>query len=97
MHTIKMLNEKQIAIIHRALESFGSVNELVVTIEELSELQKEVTKFLRNQGSVENVIEELSDVYIVLEYLKIIFAIDDESVSKEIDYKLNRLTQILKD
>lgn len=92
-----MLNEKQIAIIHRALENFGSVNELVVTIEELSELQKEVTKFLRNQGSVENVIEELSDVYIVLEYLKIIFAIDDESVNKEIDYKLNRLTQILKD
>ena len=51
-----MLNELQKSVIENALEKWGSMSELVVTIEELSELQKEVTKQIRNEGKMENLV-----------------------------------------
>lgn len=90
-----MLNELQKSVIEKALEKWGSMSELVVTLEELSELQKEVTKQIRNDGKIENLVEEMSDVYIVMEYLKMIFAVSDEDIKKEIGVKLNRLSDRL--
>ena len=86
-----MLNELQKSVIENALEKWGSMSELVVTIEELSELQKEVTKQIRNEGKMENLVEEMADVYIVKEYLKMIFAITDDDINKQVEKKLNRL------
>lgn len=86
-----MLNELQKSVIENALEKWGSMSELVVTIEELSELQKEVTKQIRNEGKMENLVEEMADVYIVMEYLNMIFAITDDDINKEVEKKLNRL------
>lgn len=86
-----MLNDLQKNALVKALEKFGSISELIITVEELSELQKEVTKQLRNEGKVENLIEEMADVYIVMEYLKLIFAINDEDIKTEIAFKIDRL------
>ena len=86
-----MLNELQKSVIENALDKWGSMSELVVTIEELSELQKEVTKQIRNEGKMENLVEEMADVYIVMEYLKLIFAINDEDIKTEIAFKIDRL------
>ena len=86
-----MLSDLQKSVIENALEKWGSMSELVVTIEELSELQKEVTKQIRNQGKMENLVEEMADVYIVMEYLKLIFAINDEDIKTEIAFKIDRL------
>ena len=86
-----MLNELQKSVIENALDKWGSMSELVVTIEELSELQKEVTKQIRNEGKMENLVEEMADVYIVMEYLKLIFAINDEDIKTEIAFKIGRL------
>ena len=86
-----MLNELQKSVIENALDKWGSMSELVVTIEELSELQKEVTKQIRNEGTMENLVEDMADVYIVMEYLKMIFATTDDDINKEVEKKLNRL------
>ena len=86
-----MLNDLQKNALVKALEKFGSISELIITVEELSELQKEVTKQLRNEGKMENLVEEMADVYIVMEYLKLIFAINDEDIKTEIAFKIDRL------
>ena len=86
-----MLNVLQKIALVKALEKFGSISELIITVEELSELQKEVTKQLRNEGKMENLVEEMADVYIVMEYLKLIFAINDEDIKTEIAFKIDRL------
>lgn len=38
----------------------------VVAIEECSELQKEITKMMRERGNKMNLLEEMADVYICL-------------------------------
>ena len=86
-----MLNDLQKNALVKTLEKFGSISELIITVEELSELQKEVTKQLRNEGKMENLVEEMADVYIVMEYLKLIFAINDEDIKTEIAFKIDRL------
>lgn len=63
--------------------------QFIVAIEELSELQKELCKMLRNKGKKENIIEEVADVTIMLEQIKFFFNIDDE-VDKIIDEKIER-------
>ena len=40
---------------------------------------------------MENLVEEMADVYIVMEYLKLIFAINDEDIKTEIAFKIDRL------
>ena len=86
-----MLNDLPKTALVKALEKVGSISELIITVEELSELQKEVTKQLRNEGKMENLVEEMADVYIVMEYLKLIFAINDEDIKTEIAFKIDRL------
>lgn len=59
-------------------EKFGSVQQLIVTIEELSELQKAITKLLREkitQDRLTQLTAEIADVEIMLEQVKLIFNI----------------------
>lgn len=49
-------------VLRRALGTYGSVLQIVVTMEEMSELQKELCKDLRGRGSFEHIAEEIADV-----------------------------------
>ena len=40
---------------------------------------------------IEYLVEEMADVYIVMEYLKMIFAITDDDINRKVEKKLNRL------
>ena len=77
-------------------ELFLAYNEkqFIVAIEELSELQKELCKLLRNKGKKENIIEEVADVTIMLEQIKFFFSIDYE-VEKVVDEKIERTKERL--
>lgn len=57
---------------------------LVIAMEELSELQKEISKELRGKGDKVNVLEELADVQIVIYYVKKILGITDEDIQKAV-------------
>lgn len=64
--------------------------QLVVAIEELSELQKEICKSLRDKTNLSNLCEEIADVYIMLAQLKIFYDIADTEINKVIDQKIER-------
>lgn len=70
-------------------KKYGIENQIIVAIEELSELGKELCKLLRNRSNKEELIEELADVEIMLEqiiyYYKFRDRVDDIKI-----FKLNR-------
>lgn len=71
-------------------EQNGDSAQLVVAIEELSELIKEITKCLRNKGNIDHLAEEVADVEIMVEQVKLIFNVQDK-VEAARQIKLQRL------
>ena len=55
-------------IFRSAIETYGAVMQITVAFEEMSELQKELCKYLRGSGSKENIAEE-----IMTEQMKMLF------------------------
>lgn len=68
----------------------GGRNQEVIWIEELGELQHELTKLLRGMPNKTHIVEEFADVLICLEQLKIKYNISDSQLQEWIDYKYNR-------
>lgn len=64
--------------------------QVVVAIEELSELQKELCKSLRGKENASEVAEEMADVYIMLDQMKIWFNILEEEIQDKMEEKLKR-------
>ena len=62
------------------LEKKGFTNQTIIAIEELSELQKELCKALRDKLNINNLIEEIADVEIMLFQIKKIFNIKKEQI-----------------
>lgn len=77
-------------ILNEAISYYGERNQIIVAIEELSELQKELCKYLRGDGNTAHIAEEMADVNIMLEQLRIIFDNDDD-IEEIKRYKLERL------
>ena len=57
----------------QALDTFGTINQLVVALEELSEVQKEICKAMRSEVNLQHLAEEIADASIMLEQLRLIF------------------------
>ncbi|MBS5666851.1 MAG: hypothetical protein KHX05_03990 [Firmicutes bacterium] len=66
------------AVLQRALDTYGSDLQIVVTMEEMSELQKELCKYLRGKYSPASIAEEIADVEIMLEQMKMLFCCADD-------------------
>ena len=69
--------------------------QIIVAIEELGELQKELCKHLRNKGNKNNLVEEFTDVIIVMEQIKLHFNIKDDDIEKIKKQKIERTKKIL--
>lgn len=90
-------------VLTKVLNKYGSTAQEDICIEEMSELTKAILKHRRAgkfaQGNLNDtlsgIVEELADVTICLEYLKLIYlqtAPDFcERVDKMIDYKVDRI------
>ena len=85
--------DEAIDIIKTSVKYDGYNKKQVIAIEEMAELQKEITKELRGESPFDfyGLLEEMSDVYICLKTLQIIYGISDEDINDGIDIKLNRL------
>ena len=81
----------------KAKETFGEKTQFIVALEELSELQKEITKYLRGKGNKEHLTEEIADVRIMLSQITHFLNISNEDVLEIIEYKLNRLAKRIND
>ncbi len=74
----------------RALAVNGRNKQLVVAVEELSEVQKEICKILRGEGSMAHLAEEIADATIMLEQLRQIFGLN-AAVCHQMDVKVSKL------
>lgn len=81
-------------IMLRAIHRYGEAAQIDMAVEEMAELTKAICKVKRAQAgaemgaAVENVVEEIADVQIMLEQLRLIFARSTDEVEEE---KLRRL------
>lgn len=65
-------------VLQRALDTYGSMSQIVMVFEEMSELQKELCKYLRGKYALANIAEEIADVEIMLEQMKMLFCCADD-------------------
>lgn len=81
-------------IFKSAVETFGSDIQLIMLIEEMSELTQAISKYFRGEENAENIAEEIADVHIMLEQALVIFN-NGKLVSDYLDSKLNRLSELI--
>ena len=77
-------------ICQAALETFGKELQVTVAIEEMSELTKELCKNSRGQEDTTHIAEEIADVEIMLQQMKMLFDCVGQ-VETFRRYKLERL------
>ena len=88
MNSISYNERKQ--IYELACQEYGIDAQVVIAIEEMSELTKELCKNMRGSNNSSNLAEEIADVTIMMEQLRLIYDINDE-VCNYMDVKIQRL------
>lgn len=88
----KINYEERAKVYNDALATFGATTQLVVALEELSEVQKEICKALRGEIHPAALAEEVADASIVLEQVRQIFRINPW-VCNFMDAKVRRLRE----
>lgn len=76
---------KKKAVEYRGIETTG-----IICMEEMAELQQQISKYLRGCGDRLCLLEEMADVYICLKYIEKVFEIHPDQILKAIDVKLLR-------
>ena len=87
--------EQRVQTYTNALIHFGKATQLVVALEELSEVQKEICKVMRGESNLDHLAEEIADGTIMLEQVRLIFNLND-LVCEKMDEKVQRLDDKLK-
>jgi NTP pyrophosphatase (non-canonical NTP hydrolase) len=81
-------------ILEKAIRHYGAKNQMGVACEESAELIQAISKCLRYKDDIEarnNLVEEIADVLIMIDQLKIIMNIKDYEIDCYRKYKLERL------
>lgn len=82
--------DERVQIYRQAIDTWGAENQEKMAVEEMSELTKEICKHWRGRDNLEAVADEIADVTIMLEQLRLIYNLND-SVSRHMDTKILRL------
>ena len=72
------------------INKYGTQQQDIVCIEELSELQKELTKSLRGKENRQHLIEEIAHCYISIDMIKKTHNINIDEINKEIEKKISK-------
>ena len=78
------------------IKNLGKTISSVICIEELAELQKEISKKIRGDISIDSdyrMLEEIADTLIAIQELLIMYNFDDEEVSNAVAVKINRIKE----
>lgn len=93
-----MTTEERRALLDRAITAYGVPAQMDMAVEEMAELTKAICKVKRvscaaeAKAALENAVEEMADVQIMLDQLRIIFG---RSTAETEEYKLERLKKRL--
>lgn len=77
-------------IIQRSVEREHWKTKSTVCMEEMAELQQQISKQIRGYDDRYGLLEEMADVYISLKLLESIFNVTPDEMQKAIDVKLAR-------
>ena len=91
----KIPYEQRAQVYTNALICFGEKVQMVMALEELSEVQQEICKKMRGYDNLEHLAEEIADATIMLEQMRLFFGLND-LVCEKMDEKVNRLDELLK-
>lgn len=99
-----MLTMQQKHVLNKARKTYGDYNQILVSIEELNELACVCAKYPRYNDASEareklhdKILDEVADVYIVLDHIVNILGLREPEVSQRIEKKVDRLERWLKD
>ena len=81
-------------VYNRAKATWGIDAQVTKAVEELSELIKELSRFLLDDGNMEHIAEEMADVKIMIEQMELILECKDE-VKEFKKAKIQRLSDRL--
>ena len=90
------MTKEERVIFTDAIQTFGKNTQIVVAIEEMSELIKALTKKLLGSQNLNSIIEEIADVEIMLDQLKLMSCVFTD-VKNERDFKVQRLAERIKE
>ena len=88
-----MREEKAREICAAAVETYGFEDQMLQAIEELSELQRAITRVIKAPADRDNLHEEVADVEIMLMQLRTIF--DEDEIDDWKESKLERLARMV--
>lgn len=70
---------------------------LIIVMEELAELTKELSKELRGKGDYNSLLEELADVQLSVYFVQDICGVSNEDLRKAMKIKMDRLNDVLQE
>jgi len=79
----------------RALEVWGAEAQIMLAIEENSELNTELARDYRERNDTEDVVDEIADVLIATRQLARIYG--EEQVAERVKFKMDRLRERVRD
>lgn len=79
------------------LQTYGASNQTLKAVEELTELTEVLIKMVNKGDSLEHLVDELADVYIMLEQIKIACCIEPEQLDEQINEKIIRQLKRIKE
>ncbi|MCL1998037.1 MAG: hypothetical protein FWG65_04635 [Turicibacter sp.] len=93
-----MFTQEHEKLMRLALKKWGKDAEVLQTLEELAELSKELLKNVNRGGdNRDKIVEEMGDVYIMLEQLKSVYAVSERELAEVMGGKLARLGRLIKE
>lgn len=75
-----------------AIDKWGEESQIIILFEEMAELQKELSKNLRGNENIKDIAEEIADVEIMLEQMKLLYDIE-QLVEEYKEAKIHRLRE----
>ena len=88
------MTDVETTVFAKALGTWGAEAKIAMVFEEMSELQKELCKKLRGAKNINEIAEEIADVEIMLDQMKLLFNIQPP-VSVQRGEKVARLIERL--
>ena len=91
-----MTREQKLKAMH-ILYHYDARSQMLKCCEELSELESAILKYLnKDDNNTDEILDEMADVYIMLEQMKSVFPFGENVLNERIEYKLNRQDERMK-
>ena len=78
--------------IAKILNHYGRIQQMNKTLEDLAELQVAIA----HEDKKEKVLEELADVHVMAEQVRLMWSINEDELDRMIDYKVDRTLERIK-